>query len=832
MRTTISVLLAAGTCLMGSASATAQSIDLATGGADPIWRGTQTGARAGASLDQGAVNSGDSRRDLIIGVPGGSTLAGAVYIVNGGPVRTGDLSLSTSDSVVRGAAAGDLFGSATASGNVITPENTLPRALVVGAPGALNGRGIVYLFAGAFRNGDSLTTANAVAQIIGNPGDQLGTALATADVNNDGYREIIVGAPGNHRVYVIGGGTFLSGTFDLSQSPPIMAMMFDLPGIGTSVAAGDITGDGIYELLIGQPSANTVYGIKGRTTMPAPSFDFVFTGIDPGDGAGSAIRLADLNGDGITDLVISAPNGDGPDNTRTDAGEAYVIWGSSTMASRNLASADVTFYGKEMSGRFSSLLASGDINRDTPNDLVVGSPAARSGAGAVDIYYGRSKNSIGVGRADGTRVVDFAAEAPSRSILGDTRGGTITAIQVFEVTGEGARDVIIGMSGNNGGVGAVYFTISPRLSLGTSNVTLSGNQGIATSSPVPVRNISTIPITWRTASDRSWLSATASGSTSATAFGDLVISANGNGLLPGTYTGTISVISTSVHLTMSQPISVTFTVNEAPGFPNPSTPPASGFPAGARYNILFRNDPSGYLALWQMNGLTLTGVQALSVNQMTDPAWRIAGYGDLNGDGERDIVWQHDADGWLAAWFMQGPQVLSTIFLSINKTDPNWKVRAVGDVDGDGKADLIFRHKDGWLAVWFMSGMQVTGTYFLSFNKLADPNWAIVGAGDADGDGRADIFWQNKVEGWLGVWTLNGTQVVSQQVLSIPKMNDPKWSVMGAADVNGDKRADILWEHEDGTVATWWLNGAQVVGTYVLNPPRLSSPTWKIAGPR
>ena len=122
--------------------------------------------------------------------------------------------------------------------------------------------------------------------------------------------------------------------------------------------------------------------------------------------------------------------------------------------------------------------------------------------------------------------------------------------------------------------------------------------------------------------------------------------------------------------------------------------------------------------------------------------------------------------------------------------------------------------------------------YFLSINRLADPNWKIVGAGDTDGDGRADIVWQNKVEGWLGVWMLNGSQVVSTQVLSISKMPDPKWTIMGAGDVNGDRRADILWQHDDGTLATWCLNGSQVVATYVLNPARLSNPAWKIAGPR
>jgi hypothetical protein len=165
MRRTFAALIAAGTCFLGDTSAEAQSINLATGGADPIWRGTQAGVRAGASLDQGPVNWNDSRRDLVIGSPGGSGVPRAVYVVNGGSIRRGDLSLTLTDTVIRGATGGDLFDAATATANVTSLEDTSPRQLVVGAPGALNGRGIVYVFAGGFHNGDSLTTANAVAQI-------------------------------------------------------------------------------------------------------------------------------------------------------------------------------------------------------------------------------------------------------------------------------------------------------------------------------------------------------------------------------------------------------------------------------------------------------------------------------------------------------------------------------------------------------------------------------------------------------------------------------------------------------------------------------------------
>jgi hypothetical protein len=813
-----------------AAAGSAQTIDLAAGGANPIWRGTQTGARAGAILDHGAISAGDSRRDLVIGVPGGPGIVGAVYVLFGGPTWSGDLSLSSANVFIRGSAAGDLFGSAVAMGNIFNTEGTIPRALAVGAPGASSNKGEVFVFAAGFVGGDSPTAGSARLRIVGRTGDRIGASLATADLNFDGYREIVIGAPGNGRIYVIAGGPTMSGTIDLSVTAA--AITFTYPGLGVNVAAGDITGDGVYDLLVGHPMFNAVHVLKGRKgSMPPAAFDMTFGGVEEGDGVGASIRLADVDDDGRTDIIVGAPDADGPGNTRPAAGEVYLIWGGPTVAGRSLSLADVTFIGGRAGGRMGALLAGGDINRDTPNDLVLVSSSAQAGTGALDIYYGRDRNLIGVPRGDGARIVDFANEGPDRSILGDTGGGTITAAQVYEVTGEGARDVIVGMSGNAGGTGAVYFTVSPRLTLGTAAVSLSGFQGIVSSSPVPVSNISSIPITWTTSSDRPWLAATPSGSTSASAAGDFVITANGQGLTPGTHTGTITVTSTSPHLMMSQTIEVSFFARETQ--PSPATPPRAGLSGGASWMLFWRHATEQWLAVWHMNGLTLTSTASLSINQMTDTAWKIAGIGDLNGDGHRDVVWQHD-DGWLAAWFLQGTRVTMSGYLSVNRmTDPTWRIRGVGDTNGDARADLLWQNTgDGRLGVWTMNGNRVVSTLSLSIPRMTSSTWQIRAVGDTGGDGKADILWHKSDTGDLAVWHLNGAVVTRTERLSIGAMTDAAWQIVGAEDVNGDRKADIVWQNVDGTVAVWYLNGRTVIGTVMANPSRATSTNWKVVGPR
>ena len=816
----LTTVLAAMGCILSGAAA-AQDINLAVGGAGTILTGTAIGGRAGGSLDQGPVRQGSTpgRRDLIIGSPGSASLPGKVYILFSGTIPTGEVSLSTAHTILNGAAAADEFGTATAVGSIKILEDVFPKNLVVGAPGALANRGIVYLYNGGFDTGNVVETTGAVLRIIGNTGDRLGASLATADLNFDGYREIVIGAPGNGRIYVIAGGPSLSGTIDLSVTAA--ALFFQYPGLGVSLAAGDVTGDDIYDVVVGHPDAHVVHVLKGRNgTMPPAVFDITFWAIDVGDKPGVSIRLPFINDDDrIRDIVIGAPGGDGPANDRPESGEVYVIFGGPHLVSASLATNDATFYGTEANGRLGGVMASGDINRDTPNDIVMGAPGANGGAGRLFVYYGRHSTEI---RGNW----DLAFTPASRGILGDPAAGGIGSAFVWEVTGEGARDVIVGTPTRNNR-GAVSFVISPRLDLVSSTATVTGFQGFVGSASVGVRNISDIPITWQTSSNRPWLTATPSGSTSASTPGDVVISAFGHGLQPGTYTGTLTVSSTSVHLAMQRTIDVTFEVRETQ--PTPAATPAPGVPPGNLYKLFWRHSTEGWLAFWHMNGVTVESTSPLSIQRMTDANWQVSAMGDLNGDGHKDIVWRHTG-GSIAVWFLNGTQVIQTSVLTISGADPTWKIRGAGDLDGDGRADLVFQSATGDLAVWFMNGTTVTATRMLSIPKIA-AGWNIQAVGDANNDGRADVMWR-KDTGDLAIWFMNGSTVIATYMLSIPTMADSNWSFVAAEDVDGNGTADIIWQHSNGTVATWTLNGPTVVSTRVMNPSAPASNAWRIAGPK
>ena len=128
-----------------------------------------------------------------------------------------------------------------------------------------------------------------------------------------------------------------------------------------------------------------------------------------------------------------------------------------------------------------------------------------------------------------------------------------------------------------------------------------------------------------------------------------------------------------------------------------------------------------------------------------------------------------------------------------------WKVNSMQD--SHGTAELLWTDTSaGTHALWMMNGTNVTGGAAL---PNTGPSWHVEGVGDFNGDGTADILWQND-DGTPAIWTMNGTTPTGGAALPNP---GPSWHVKDAADFNGDGTADILWQNDDGTPAIWTMNG-------------------------
>jgi hypothetical protein len=345
--------------------------------------------------------SGDGIADLIVAAPGDATAAagaGAVYVFFGraGAFELDGLTAADADARIVGAAAGDRLGACVCGGDVDGDGVDdlvvgADRADLVGAPDA----GAAYVFRGPIAPGSLLQAQAADVRLNGAPyaGDAFGSALELGDGDGDGIADLVVSAPG-HDVPVPGGVPlqdsgcvyfFRGGPTLAHTSAPLADRAFDgaLVGerLGEALSCGDLDGDGLIDLVLTAPLANVfdvvqltaagrvlvVFGRNGGADRAQLS------GAAPGDAFGTAVVVADLDGDGVQDLAVGAPGNDVGD---PEAGRVYVFRGGAAFADRRADQADFTFGGVPTQGSVGTTLRAGDVDGDAQADLLVGAPAA------------------------------------------------------------------------------------------------------------------------------------------------------------------------------------------------------------------------------------------------------------------------------------------------------------------------------------------------------------------------------------------------------------------------------------------------------------------------
>ncbi|MBX7042051.1 MAG: FG-GAP-like repeat-containing protein [Ignavibacteria bacterium] len=292
-----------------------------------------------------------------------------------------------------------------------------------------------------------------------------GTSVSSAgDINDDGFSDVISSNPGLDLVRVYFGGSSMDNSPDL-----VINHTYSLFGISVS-SAGDINSDGYSDFVIGAMLASS-----GSFTNNGAAFvyfggpaldniaDVILTGAVSFDKMGNAVDCAgDVNGDGFSDIVIGAYS---HGNYR---GKAYVYYGGSLMD----VNPDVTFIG-EQNGDWlgQSVAGSGDINGDGYDDVLIGafhnSENAQS-AGKAYLYYGGSNmNNIADNQFAGTTInSEFGC---SLSSAGDFNN-------------DGYKDFLIGEyknseAGTNAGKAHLYTNTSNLIQISMLNFAGSISNG-------------------------------------------------------------------------------------------------------------------------------------------------------------------------------------------------------------------------------------------------------------------------------------------------------------------------------------------------------------------
>ncbi|HTB79825.1 MAG TPA: putative Ig domain-containing protein [Opitutaceae bacterium] len=270
-----------------------------------------------------------------------------------------------------------------------------------------------------------------------------------------------------------------------------------------------------------------------------------------------------------------------------------------------------------------------------------------------------------------------------------------------------------------------------------------------------------------------------------------------NGVLSGTpttsgvYKGTIDATN-GVSPDATQDFSITITPRLVPGWA------LRDFNGDGRPDILWHNTTTGDVAVWTMNGTTVTGATFIA---NIGPPWSIVGVGDFNGDDQPDILWRNGTTGEIGVTLMSGTTITS--YVGLGALDPSWTVAGLGDFNGDGQTDVFLDNTTtGEVGFWALNG--TTNTGYISIGNLPSP-WTIAGVGDFNSDGKSDLLWYNPTTGDMIVSLMDGaTATAFQPVGNLPL----PWTVAGLADFNGDGSVDILLRNATtGDTGLFLMNG-------------------------
>lgn len=452
--------------------------------------GFPVGSSGGYSVSNAGDVNGDGRGDLIVGVSYYQlTLAPVSYayivfselnIGNSGTFNIASLN-GTNGFIVTGKPIGLEYGDTIVEG-IGDINNDGIDDVAIGVPGDNDDSGAGYVIFGKSSQG-SVETLD-VSALDGSNGFAIsgfgfsafgGTSISGGDINGDGIADLVIGAPGTGgssfgNVYVIFGNVGVGGSGSFSVSSLMGSNGFTIGGFaegdepGTSVAAnGDINADGINDLLMGEPGygGGRVYvifgasGIGNSGSLSVSSLTgqngFIITNFPINSAAGTSVCVSgDLNGDGIDDFAIGAPN------AYEYIGICYVVFGKFDLG--GAGSLDVStlngsngfiFTGFVGGGAGYLVSGIGDINHDGMVDLLIVAPTAFGALGARYVVFGQ----VGIG-AGGSFDISSLDGANGFIITGI--GNSRSASGLGDFNADGIEDLVIGWDYSSTGSSVCY----------------------------------------------------------------------------------------------------------------------------------------------------------------------------------------------------------------------------------------------------------------------------------------------------------------------------------------------------------------------------------------
>jgi len=680
-------------------------------GADTVLEGNQSQLQAGRILAGVGDLDGDGFDDLAIGLQrlsspdnnegGVAVFYGSATGIAGNPTQS---LADRADTLIQGNVANLELGESVAGGVDVNGDGLSDLLLGTshwsGTPGQQL-EGVLLVFEGDPSRIASNPTSSAVdvadTVVEGNIATPMWfgyQVLGVMDLNGDGFGDVVVTAHSFSNPEADEGGAFVffggAGGIPSSRVSPVdevadLVIEGNIPLLHLGYFlpdAGDVNGDGYSDLVLSadgysspQTNEGAVFIYHGAADMLADESDGQYDAQQLGSSLGwTCASAGDVNGDGRADLVAGAP---WYDIGGQFVGRVHVFHGSSGPF---LSSPDWTAEGSSASDRIGWWQASaGDVNGDGFGDLVVGVPNhsnGQSNEGRVDVYHGSSSGL--------PSEPDWSFES---DLVDAGFGGQVAS--AGDVNGDGYGDLIVGARGYTNG----------ESSEGRAYVFFGSPHGL---SETPG---------WTFESD--FVNAGLGGAVAGA--GDV----NGDGFAD--------------------------IIVGAPGYAN------GHYEEGAAYG--FQGSATGLPEV--PNWFIETN------RQWTGYGFSVAAIGDVNGDGYGDVIVGAPRDSnpessegraYIYHGSSSGLSTIADRVLERNQASSafGWAVAGAGDVNGDGFADVVVGAPD------YPSGALQLGRAELFLGSPvgvgAQPAWSIVGPagpaqvghsvanlGDHNGDGFSDV---------------------------------------------------------------------------------------------
>ena len=306
--------------------------------------------------------------------------------------------------------------------------------LAIGAPGGevggVAGAGYVTIVPGSRKGADpgrATVLSQATEGVPGEPGRYrgFGEALAAADLNADGFADLVVGTPqdSDDPEQQFGRPGSLTVFFGSAGGLGRAQRVLGNGGLGTAVTAADMDGDGRPEIVAAEPPSN--FGKLVRFTVATGAYAAERTA-DTAVYGRSALAAGDVDGDGYEDVVALY--------TQVGGSNSFAVHRGSPTGLRPEAAHDNVYNG-------GADVAVGDLNRDGRADVVIGDPVDRwtESVGQVNVFYGAAGAAL---PEEPDLVLDQdSAGVPDTKEPYDWFGSSVA---LGDLTGDGHPELVVG----------------------------------------------------------------------------------------------------------------------------------------------------------------------------------------------------------------------------------------------------------------------------------------------------------------------------------------------------------------------------------------------------